>query len=155
MRLLFIQMALGLFQADMAVKHEIETRPEFEERQEFLDGRIRVQRFHNHGMAGGKFAGHMSNIIRFSGLMTAGAMAAFGRLLWKPGRAIEKTGFAFLTGGALSNLYDRCRRGYVVDYVSFRTPWEKFNRLIFNISDFFIFIGMLLICTGQGDHSQR
>lgn len=155
MKILFIQLALALFQADLAVKHEIETHPEFEHRQELLGGRVRVQRFHNHGMAGGRMTGHLQGIIRWSGAVTAGTAAVFLRLLWKPGHLVEKTGFAFLTGGALSNLYDRCRRGYVVDYVSFQTPWKRLNKLVFNLADFFIFIGAFLIGIGHGDHSQR
>ncbi len=155
MKLLWIQLALGLFQADLAVKQEIETRPEFEKGQEALDGRVRVRRFHNHGMAGGRYSGHTEEIVRVSGLAALTSVILFFRLLWEKGHTVLKAGFAFLTGGALSNLYDRCRRGYVVDYVSFRTPWERLDRLVFNLADFFIFIGAALICLGQAGGSQR
>lgn len=154
MRLLWIQLALGLFQTDLAVKHEVDERLEFGQEYSLLNGRVRVLKHHNRGMAGGSFTGHMPAIIRISGISTIVCIAVFFKLLWEGGHPIDKAGFAFLTGGALSNLYDRCRKGYVVDYISFRTPWKRLNRLIFNISDFFILAGALLICLGQTDHTQ-
>lgn len=148
-------MALGLFQVDLAVKHEIEAHPELDEEKELAGGKVFLTRLHNHGMAGGRFAGHMPALIKSGGILTLGAIAAFLRLLGKPGHTIQKTGYSFLIGGALSNLYDRCRRGYVVDYIRFNTPFKRLNRLVFNLADFFIFIGTFLICLGQADHSQR
>lgn len=154
MKLIWVQLALGLFQTDLAVKHEIENNPEFNREHELCGGKIRIKKLHNHGTAGGKFAGHMPTIIRTSGILTLGCVAAFLRLLRKDGNTAGKAGFALLTGGALSNLYDRCRKGYVVDYISFRTPWKRLNQLVFNLSDFFIFAGALFICLGQTDHTQ-
>lgn len=153
-KLIWVQLALGLFQTDLAVKHEIETNPEFDQEHELCGGRICIKKLHNHGTAGGRFAGHMPAIIRISGILTLGCIGVFLRLLWKDGHSAEKAGLAFLTGGALSNLYDRCRKGYVVDYINFRTPWKRLNRLVFNLSDFFIFAGAFLICLGQTDHTQ-
>lgn len=150
MKLLWIQLALGLFQTDLAVKHEIDKEESgFDRERDLWGGRIQVRKHRNYGMAGGGCTGHMPEIIKVSGLMTLGCMAAFGRLLFQEGRTVRKLGFSLLTGGALSNLYDRCRKGYVVDYISFRTPFPRLNRLVFNLSDFFIMAGALLICFGQ------
>ena len=149
MRLIWIQLALGLFQTDLAVKHEIDKEPAPEYARELYGGAVRIKRLRNYGMAGGRFAGHMPAIIRVSGLLTLGCGAGFIYQLFQKGQEIRKAGYAFLTGGALSNLYDRCKKGYVVDYVSFRTPFQRLNRLVFNLSDFFIMTGALLICIGQ------
>lgn len=154
MKFIWLQLALGLFQTDLAVKHEIETNPEFDRKRTFLNDRVQVFRFHNDGTAGSRFRGHMPAIIKSSGLLTIGCIAAFLRLLRKEGYTVQKLGFSLLTGGALSNLYDRCKKGYVVDYVSFRTPWKWLSSLVFNLSDFFIFAGAILICLGQTDHTQ-
>lgn len=151
MRLAWIQLALGLFQADLAVKHEIDKEEDPGRECELLGGAVRIRRLRNYGMAGGRFAGHMPAIIRFSGLMTLGCAGRFLYVTAKGGGEVQKAGYALLTGGALSNLYDRCRKGYVVDYVSFRTPFPRLNRLVFNLSDFFIMAGALLICIGQTD----
>ena len=48
---------------------------------------------------------------------------------------------SMMVGGGLSNLWDRIYKKHVVDYIRFDTPWKRFSRIVFNISDFFIFIG--------------
>lgn len=57
---------------------------------------------------------------------------------------LEKTAYSFIIGGAIGNLIDRFRLGYVVDFLdfhlgSFHYPWP------FNIADSFIVIGILLL----------
>lgn len=155
MRLLFIQLALGLFQLDHAVKQAVEDSPALDREYTLGKSPIHIQKLHNHGTAGGKLKGHMPAIIKSSGLLTLGSVLVFFRLLSEKGRTMQKTGFALLLGGALSNLYDRCRKGYVVDYIRFSTPWKWLSNLVFNLSDFFIFAGAILICLGQTDHTQR
>ena len=61
------------------------------------------------------------------------------------GSAALKAGLALLLGGAYSNTYDRLTRRYVVDYVSFPVKNQRFRRIVFNISDFCILIGALLM----------
>lgn len=60
-----------------------------------------------------------------------------------------RTGLAMLLGGAYSNTYDRLRRKYVVDYVSFGVPVKRLRRIIFNISDFCIMIGAMITVIAQ------
>lgn len=148
-KLIFIQLALGLFQIGQAVRNEVELHPEMEKGMDVCGGRVRLERLHNRGTAGGKMEGHMPAIAGTSGLITAGCAACFLRLLWKEDRDLQKTGFAFLVGGALSNLYERCKKGYVVDYLRFRLPSGKLGRLVFNLADLFIFAGALMISIGQ------
>lgn len=97
----------------------------------------------------------MDKIIRWSGCVTAGIAAMFAWVLTKPDRKMEKTGYTFLLGGALSNLYDRCRKGYVTDYIRFHSPWKRLNELVFNLSDFFIMAGAVLVWIGREGHSRR
>ncbi len=60
-------------------------------------------------------------------------------------RFLGKTGAAFLLGGASSNLYDRLARGYVVDFIRFPgCKCKKIRNIIFNIADFFLFLGAAL-----------
>jgi len=55
----------------------------------------------------------------------------------------------------LSNLYDRCRKGYVTDYIRFHSPWKRLNELVFNLSDLFIMAGAVLVWLGREGHSRR
>lgn len=149
MRLLFVQLALALFQIDLAVKHEMDEQPDGQPEQLLPGGVVGLKKLHNHGTAGGKYVGHMPEIIRVSGVVTIACIGFMIRSLVKPEGLMKRTGWAFLTGGALSNLYDRCRKGYVVDYIRFHTPWKRLNDLVFNLADFFIMIGAVLVSIGR------
>ena len=70
-------------------------------------------------------------------------------LLRMPGHRLSKTGASLLVGGGLNNLLDRYTRGYVVDYVKFNFGPKWLRGIIFNISDFCIFIGAFLSVVGS------
>lgn len=65
------------------------------------------------------------------------------------GNSTLKAGLAFLLGGAYSNTYDRLVRKYVVDYISFPVKNERLRRIVFNLSDFCIMIGAVLLVIGE------
>ena len=74
------------------------------------------------------------------------ASAVGGILFWllqRKGHRMEKLGFSLTLAGALSNIYDRITRHYVVDY--FSVNWGKFKKVIFNLGDLFIFLGGTII----------
>ncbi|WP_246191136.1 signal peptidase II [Aureimonas leprariae] len=68
-----------------------------------------------------------------------------GWLWWKTpaDRRLSHFAFAIIVGGALGNLIDRVRLGYVVDYVYFHTPVWSFA--VFNLADACISVGAALI----------
>ena len=66
----------------------------------------------------------------------AGYLAA---LLPQKGKKVQKLGIAMILGGALSNLYDRLVRRYVVDYFSIQCG--KLKEVVFNLGDIFVFLG--------------
>ena len=66
-----------------------------------------------------------------------------------PGHCLSKTGASLLVGGGLNNLLDRYTKGYVVDYVKFNFGPKWMRGIIFNISDFCIFIGAFLSVVGS------
>lgn len=53
---------------------------------------------------------------------------------------IASVGLALLLGGGASNLFDRVKRGYVVDYLGL--PGIK--KVVFNLSDLCIYMGIVL-----------
>lgn len=82
-------------------------------------------------------------------VMTLGLTVLFVLTFSCKGGKLLKTGLAFLLGGAYSNTYDRLMRKYVVDYVSFPVKNKKIRNIVFNISDFCIMIGALLMVLGS------
>ena len=47
-----------------------------------------------------------------------------------------------ILSGALSNAIDRLQFGYVIDY--FTVVYGRLKRIIFNLGDWFLFVGMTL-----------
>jgi signal peptidase II len=76
--------------------------------------------------------------------MTA-AIAIFVALwLWREKRRDDSTALALVLGGALGNIVDRVRLGYVLDYADLHFgEWRPF--LVFNVGDAAITIGVLLL----------
>lgn len=80
--------------------------------------------------------------------MVISAMAgALCSLLQGKGKTAQKLGLSIIIGGALSNLYDRLVRGYVVDY--FSIEWDRLKKVVFNLGDMFVFLGSAVIVAEQ------
>jgi signal peptidase II len=73
------------------------------------------------------------------------AIAIFVALwLWREKRRDDSTALALVLGGALGNILDRVRLGYVLDYADLHFgSWRPF--LVFNVGDAAITIGVLLL----------
>ncbi len=56
---------------------------------------------------------------------------------------IGKTGIILVISGAIGNLIDRVRLGFVVDYLDFHIIWNY----VFNLADCFVVVGTILLCT--------
>jgi signal peptidase II len=64
--------------------------------------------------------------------------------LWREKRRDDVIALGFVLGGALGNILDRVRLGYVVDYADLHFgSWRPF--LVFNLGDAAITIGVLLL----------
>lgn len=67
-------------------------------------------------------------------------MVRYSRILNKP----IKIALLMLLGGAVGNLIDRVKLGYVIDFISVRLP-GGYNFPVFNLADSFIVISTILI----------
>ncbi len=76
--------------------------------------------------------------------LTAAISAGVTYWLWRERRRDDAMALAFVLGGALGNIVDRARYGYVVDFADLHFgEWRPF--LIFNVADAAITIGVLLL----------
>ena len=64
--------------------------------------------------------------------------------MWRERRRDDSTALALILGGALGNIVDRARFGFVVDFADLHFgEWRPF--LVFNVADAAITIGVLLL----------
>jgi|UniRef100_A0A7V3PTB5 signal peptidase II len=64
---------------------------------------------------------------------------------FKTSRSYLGCAYGIILGGALGNLIDRLRLGYVIDFIDFEIPALHFRWFTFNPADAFIVIGLILI----------
>lgn len=142
-------LAAGIFVLDLLLKNKIESGLAEEEVKPFCKGRLLIRKYHNRGAfldLGEKKQGAVAGL---SLLLTLFMTVVFLSTFTFRGNSTLKAGLAFLLGGAYSNTYDRLVRKYVVDYVSFPVKNRYFRKIVFNISDFCILIGAVLITVAQ------
>ena len=136
--MIYFLFALCIFGLDLFIKKQIEAQDEsiFPIR---LEGGFVLEKHHNHGFVLNRFDQH-PKLVRIVSCLTF--FPVFFWALWlfsKKTGELGRLGAACLIGGAASNFWDRIFRGYVVDYL--RLPVKKIRNIIFNIADFFIFLG--------------
>jgi len=76
--------------------------------------------------------------------LTAAIATFIAIWLWREKRRDDSAALALILGGALGNIVDRVRYGYVVDFADLHFgAWRPF--LVFNVGDAAITIGVLLL----------
>ena len=110
-------------------------------RVEIVDGWLALEYTENRGAAFGLFSGLAPVLAAVSIAILAALVWHFLRQARPPLWKTVATGA--ITGGALGNLIDRVRLGYVIDFVSVG-PWPNFN-----VADSAITIGVLVLVWGM------
>jgi len=70
-------------------------------------------------------------------------VAVLGYLYYLPQRGPGPFGLGLVLGGAIGNLIDRARLGYVVDFLDIH--WRHYHWPAFNVADIGISVGILLL----------
>lgn len=147
--MIFFIFLIFLITGEFYLKNYFETNYTKEQKQQCFFGKILLRKYHNYG-AFLNFMEKKKKFLHFISLLfTLIISLLFLFTLFHRGNKLLKLGLTLLLGGAFSNTYDRLFRGYVVDYFSFCTPFPKFNRIVFNLSDFCIIIGSLLLVVSE------
>lgn len=158
----FFTLAGGIFVLDQSIKNRIEqTSPEqFPQKlnpPKHIPGTFRrilcenipvtLHRSHNQGIFMNMLEDHPKAVAGLSSCALGLFSLFYLPALWKKCSVPYMTGTALITGGAMSNVYDHLKRGYVVDY--FSLPVKPIRHVIFNIGDFSIFAGLLAFLWDQ------
>ena len=133
-RLRFILLALGLLALDQWSKWLVVNRMVLGESIPVIDGIFYLTYVKNPGAAFGMMPYKTAFFIVTTVLVIAGIAYYFTRI--SQDRLLLKTGLALQVGGAVGNLIDRIKIGYVIDFFDFRI-WP-----VFNIADIGISIGV-------------
>ena len=138
---------IGIFLTDYIIKNNAEAG--LKEKREILQGKIILNKCHNTGAAFSLGEKNPSLVLVSSLLCVIVVTIYLIRRYIVKGMGpldigIYEVGVSMFLGGALSNLYDRISKRYVVDYFSFNVRWPKLRNIVFNISDMFIFLGVLV-----------
>lgn len=139
----------GLAALDLGVKQVIEDQEDatFPRDLPCAKGWIRLYKNHNFGFPFG-FLEKRPQLVKYVPLMVVSALTgALAALMDRRDSLLEKWGLAIAIGGAISNIYDRIVRGYVVDYFSIQ--WKGLKKVVFNLGDIFIFLGAVLVVADQ------
>ena len=138
-------LTVGIFGTDYYIKKKINTSEEKNLKKKCLGGRLIVRNCHNHGMMLGILKNIDKELLRnLASMVLGGAIWEYIRTSGEKGTRISKLGLSMILGGGLNNYTERRRKGYVTDYVSLNVENPKFKKVVFNISDLFIFSGALL-----------
>lgn len=145
-------LSAGVFFADQELKQASEEK-RLPGQGEKTNARLSFSNHHNYGAAL-NFLEKRPLIVRSLALsMTVFCTVLFLFTFGKKGAGLLKAALALLLGGAYSNLYDRLKQEYVIDYIALRLPGEginlagrgKITELIFNIADLGVAIGAMLL----------
>ena len=138
-----------IFALDFVIKDWIENETTDGEEIKISKLPLLLKKYHNRGAFLNAGENNSKLVAMISVIMTLALTVLFLVTFTFKGSRLLKTGLAFLLGGAYSNTYDRMRRHYVVDYVSFPVKNKFIRRIVFNISDFCIMIGALCMVLGS------
>lgn len=142
--MIFCTIAAASAALDLGIKQYVLDNVTEGEDRELAGGRLVLRRVYNRGAAFNLLEKSPQFVTKLSAWLGAVLLVRDVFLMRKKGHTAEKTGMMLLTGGALSNLYDRIMRGKVVDYLAVKSRWKRLSRLTFNLGDVCIAAGALL-----------
>lgn len=150
--------------ADVASKLWAESRLDDYKTVTVMENHLTFLLAKNKGGAWGLLQGQSENVRRPFFLLVSVAAIAFIVTLYRrlqPKQHALKWGLPLVLGGALGNVFDRIRYGYVIDFIDYRADWIKsMNTMIqkrypahlvtdhwptFNVADIAICVGVALM----------
>lgn len=153
-----IALIAGIFLVDLWIKNRIEKTDSVSFpiklakdtliKDTFINDVLILKKYHNTGAMLNLGAAKSNVMTAISVALTVLVSVVFLLSLGQRGNNVLRIGLSFLLGGSFNNVYDRIKRKYVVDYLSFNVKWKWLREIVFNVSDFCIIIGSLLAALG-------
>lgn len=141
--MIFFGICASIVIGEYYMKNYMSKHLENGKKEEIANKKIILRLYHNKGAALDSFSKYPRLLFGFTSIFIGYFIAIFCNVINTKGQYMKKLALSLLIGGALSNWLDRMTKGYVIDYFSF--SWKKIRHIVFNIADFCVFIGMLLL----------
>lgn len=134
---------------DLALKNGVEALPDsaFPRTVPGTGEKVRLEKVHNPGFPMGTLKNRPELVRGFPLFVLSLLSGRYLLLSRKKGKLAEKLGLAAVIGGGASNIFDRCFRGYVVDYINVKAG--PLRKIAFNLGDAMIGAGGLLIAGSE------
>jgi signal peptidase II len=145
-KMFYLYIIAFIIAADQASKWLLVKFLPLEGSRDVIKGVFRLWHVRNSGAVWGFFSGHDGGLV--PKVITGLAISALLIVAWFFLRAerrekLELASYAFILGGALGNIIDRLRLGYVIDFLdAYVKTWHWPT---FNVADSCITIGVLLL----------
>lgn len=146
----------AVFFGDMLIKNKAEKELSSGRQIDILGGNLKLSLHKNKGAMLNAGDSDPERVKRLSLALCILITLLFAASLITGRRKSFSKALSLVLAGAYSNAYDRIKRGYVVDYISFPIVGKAVSKLlgskagsfiggiVFNISDFFIISGCLI-----------
>lgn len=141
--MVYLLIVAGIVLLECKIKKYMEHKLQPGESKWILKGKIELKKQYNRGMFLNFMQDQANTVKRLSLIMLGILLLVFALLLPRKHNKLLKLGLSFCLGGAIANVYDRVKNGYVMDYFSINCKGLK--NVVYNMADMFIFLGSLLI----------
>jgi signal peptidase II len=146
LRFLFASVSIGVLVLDQLSKEWITSRMTLHSTVPIVPGLVHLTLVHNPGALFGLFKdiGDPYRAVMFLAVpVIAIALILFFQYRTSPADVMSQSGLALILGGAIGNLIDRLRFGWVVDFVDIFVG--EYHWPAFNVADSAICIGVSLL----------
>lgn len=144
--MIWVCVIAAVFLLDHKIKTWAEQNLKKGEKKKIGKSGFSFQLLHNSGFAGSHMREHPALVktVHTIVLLACGIGCVLAGC-FKRGKGLTSFGVSLMLGGGASNLYDRIKKDYVVDYLGL--PIAK--KLVFNLSDLCIFAGTFFVFLGE------
>ena len=141
-----VLVALGVIAADQATKWMVRREMALHSERELVPGLLSLLHGRNRGMAFGILSGaplpYQDVVLALLGAaVLAGLVLGWHQLA--AGSRLAHLALSLILGGAVGNLVDRVRLGYVTDFI--HVYWRQYTWPDFNVGDAAITVGITLV----------
>lgn len=151
--MIYVLIALAVFLLDWNIKNYVERNIKTGEKKNLLKGKITVRKQYNKGFSLNILQEKAEYVKKISAFVFGILVLIFIMVLPQKNKIIKKLGLSLCVGGAASNIADRFKRGYVIDYFTFN--FKPLKNLVFNLADIFIFIGCFFSFISSLPHDDK